>query len=168
MSFSSNPPQAPSMLLFGMENTASNYKLFKVNKSNTLAGLIEKFGPEEWAEILDRIDVKVSHSKQASFDKFNLKNTVDLFLRVLKCYILWIKFERSLPRINLPSKNAFDVLFSAQSVKTLPDKLKNPFNRKLELFNEIIDALQAKKVGLSKSECAPRVKNKTTSYSVSV
>ena len=97
MSFSSNPPQAPAMLLFGMENTASNYKLFKVNKSNTLAGLIEKFGPEEWAEILDRIDVKVSHSKQASFDKFNLKNTVDLVLRVLKCYILWIKIVTVLP-----------------------------------------------------------------------
>ena len=156
------PPQVPAMILFGMENTASSYKLFEVNKSDTLEDLIEKCGPEEWAGTQDRMDVKVSHSKQASFDKFNLKNTVDLILRVLKCDVLWIKFERSLPKINLPTKNAFDVLFSAQSMKTLPDKLENPFNQKLALFNEIIDVFKERKVGFSKSECTPRIKNQKT------
>ena len=35
MSFNSNPPQeAPAIILFGMENTANNYKLFEVNKSD--------------------------------------------------------------------------------------------------------------------------------------
>ena len=113
MASTRNPPQAPAMVLFGMENTANSYKLFEVNKSDTLEDLIEKCGPEEWGVTPDRIDVKVSHSKQAGFDKFNLKNTVDLVLRVLKCDVLWIKFERSLPKINLPTKNVFDVLFSA-------------------------------------------------------
>ena len=35
-----NPPQAPAMVLFGMENTASSYKLFEINKSDTLEDLI--------------------------------------------------------------------------------------------------------------------------------
>ena len=38
----------PVMILFGMENSACSYKLFAVNKSDTLEDLIEKFGPEEW------------------------------------------------------------------------------------------------------------------------
>jgi hypothetical protein len=162
MAATGGTPLVPAMILFGMENSASSFKLFEVNKSDTLEELLEKCGPEGWEGTLGSIEVKVAHSKQASFDKFNLKNTVDLILRVLKSDVLWIKFEKTFPKINLPTKNAFEVLFSAQNVKTLPDKLENPFTQKLILFNKVVDVFKEKKVGFSKSECAPKIKNRTT------
>ena len=140
---STGAPLVPVMILFGMENSACSYKLFAVNKSDTLEDLIEKFGPEEWGtQSSIAKGVKVAHSKHASYDKFNLKNTIDLILRVLKSDVLWIKCESSFPKISLPTKNAFEVLFSAQNVKTLPEMIENPFNQKLILFNKVLDVFK--------------------------
>ena len=94
---------------------------------------------------------------------FNLNNSVDLFLRVLKTDILWIRYEISLPQpAKVPIKNAFEVLRSAQVLKSLPEKLIDPFNQKLNLFNILIERLDDMKVGFAVSECAPRLRNKKT------
>ena len=104
---------------------------------------------------------KVSQSKSSPFDKFNLNNSVDLVLRVLKTDVLWIRFEKSLPPVSKQvSKNAFQLLYNAQSRKTLPAKLKDPFNQKMTLFNTAIDAFEEMGAKFSVAESAPRIKNR--------
>ena len=111
----------PVMFSFGMEYSVSYFWLVEVDRDETLAQVVDKFGPDDWGEISTHIWVKVSHSKSRTYDKFKLNNTVGLVLRVLKSDVLWIKFEKSLPP---PSKkvpkNAFKLFFNAQNRKTLP------------------------------------------------
>ena len=90
-------------------------------------------------------------------------NSVDLVLRVLKTDVLWIRYERTLPQpAKVPIKNAFEVLRLAQVQKALPDKIIDPFNQKLNLFNILIERFDEMKVGFGVSECAPRLRNKKT------
>ena len=63
MAATGGTPLVPAMILFGMENSASSFKLFEVNKSDTLEELLEKCGPEGWEGTLGSIEVKVAHSK---------------------------------------------------------------------------------------------------------
>ena len=152
------------MVKFGeTENTVASYRLFEVNRFDTLGEIVQKFGPENWGDLPpgDGIGVKVSHSKSASYDKFSLNNTMDLVLRVLKSDVLWIKYEKTQPaKPPFPTKNAFQVLFTAQNQKTLPQKIPNPFNQKLTLFNGVIDMFDEQEVGFSVSDCSPRIRNK--------
>ena len=109
----------PVMFSFGIEYNVSCFWLVEVDREETLAHLVNKFGPDDWGDISTHIWVKVSHSKSGTYDKFNLNNTVGLVLRVLKSDVLWIKFEKSLPP---PSKqvpkNAFKLFFNAQNKYT--------------------------------------------------
>ena len=77
------------MVTFGIENSSSSFRLFEVGRCDTLGKLMEKFGPDDWGDQDTNIIVKVSQSKTSSFDKFNLNNSVDLVLRVLKTNVLW-------------------------------------------------------------------------------
>ena len=153
----------PVMALFGQENSNTSFRLCEVAKCDTLGKVIEKFGPDDWGDADSDILVKVSHSKSSSFDKFHLNNSVDLVLRVLKTDVLWIRFEKPLPPpTKMPTKNAFEVLRSAQVLKFLPKKLSDPFNQKLSLFNTVVDKFKELNVGFSVDECAPRLRNKKT------
>ena len=105
----------PVMFSFGIEYSVSCFWLVEVDREETLAQLVDKFGPDDWGDISTHIWVKVSHSKSGTYDKFNLNNTVGLVLRVLKSDVLWIKFEKSLP----PPKNAFKLFFNAQNRKRI-------------------------------------------------
>ena len=74
-----------------------------------------------------------------------------------------MKFEKILPPPSkMPTKNAFEVLRSAQGQKYLPEKLSDPFNQKLSLFNTVVEKFKELKVGFSVDECAPRMRNKKT------
>ena len=70
----------PVMISFGIENNLETFRLYEVETKDTFHQLLQKFGPEDWENVLSSIQVKVSHSKAASFDKFNLRNTVDLVI----------------------------------------------------------------------------------------
>ena len=87
----------PVMISFGIENSVSCFRLVELGREETLAHLVDKFGPDDWGDIATLICVKVSHSKSGTYDKFNLNNNVGLVLRVIKSDVLWIKFEKSLP-----------------------------------------------------------------------
>ena len=155
----------PLMVSFGIENSLGVFRLYEIEPKETFQQLLLKFGPEDWEGGSSSIGVKVSHSKSASFDRFNLGNTVDLARRILKTDVLWVKFERT--AINqdphtLATKSAFQVLFNAQNRKTLPDKIANPFNQKLVLFNKVLSCWEAEKGRFSIEECSPRMKNKKT------
>ena len=72
-------------------------------------------------------------------------------------------FDKILPPPSkMPTKNAFEVLRSAQGQKYLPEKLSDPFNQKLSLFNTVVEKFKEQKVGVSVDECAPRMRNKKT------
>ena len=74
----------PVMFSFGIEYSVSCFWLVEVDREESLAQLVDKFGPDDWGDISTHIWVKVSHSKSGTYDKFNLKNTVGLVLCVLK------------------------------------------------------------------------------------
>ena len=152
----------PVMASFGSENSQTSFQLCEVSRCDTLGNLMTKFGPDDWGDESSRIVVKISQSKSSSFDKFHLNNSLDLILRILKTDILWIKFEKMLPQSNVATKNAFEVLRTAQASKTLPDKITDPFNQKLVLFNTVLDKFKEMKVGFNIAECAPRMRNKKT------
>lgn len=153
----------PVMALFGIENSHTSFRLCEVARCDTLGKVMEKYGPDDWGDEATNIVVKVSHSKSSSFDQFHLNNSVDLVLMVLKTDVLWMKFEKVLPPpTKMPTRNAFEVLCSAQAHKFLPEKLSDPFNQKLSLFNTVVDKFRELKVGFSVDECAPRLRNKKT------
>jgi hypothetical protein len=68
----------PLMASFGIENRLGVFRLYEIEPKETFQQLLLKFGPEEWEVGSSSIGVKVSNSKSASFDRFNLGNTVDL------------------------------------------------------------------------------------------
>ena len=151
----------PVMVSYGVENSHNSFQLSEVPGSYTLGKVLEIIGPDDWGGESAGIVVKVSNSKSSSYDKFSLSNSVDLVMRILKTDVLWVKFEKPLPP-KAPVKNAFDILRSAQVQKRLPEKLSDPFNQKLSLFNTVLDKFAELGVGFPVSECAPRLKNKKT------
>ena len=44
---------------------------------------------------MSSLTVKISATKSGGFDKFSLRNSVSLVLRVLKTDVLWIVFQKS-------------------------------------------------------------------------
>ena len=151
----------PVMVSYGVENSHNSFQLSEVPGSYTLGKVLEIIGPDDWGGETAGIVVKVSNLKSSSYDKFSLSNSVDLVMRILKTDVLWVKFEKPLPP-KAPVKNAFDILRSAQVQKRLPEKLSDPFNQKLSLFNTVLDKFAELGVGFPVSECAPRLKNKKT------
>ena len=91
-----------------------------------------------------------------------MTNSVSLVSRILKTDVIWIQYEKISTTNNLPLKNAFELLKVASNAKALPDKITNPINQKQELFNEVIEFLSDQEVLFSKSDCAPRLKNRKT------
>ena len=128
----------PVMVSYGVENNHNSFQLSEVPGSYTLGKVLEIIGPDDWGEESPGIVVKVSAAKSSSYDKFSLSNSVDLVMRILKTDVLWVKFVKPLPP-KAPIKNAFDILRSAQVQKRLPEKLSDPFNQKLSLFNTVLD-----------------------------
>ena len=105
------------MVSCGIENNNNSFKLLQVSGGDTFGKILESFVPDDWGDTSDII-VKASQSKSSSFDKFNLCNTVDLVMRILRTDVLWVKYEKMLPSLSkIPTKNAFDVLRTAQSQK---------------------------------------------------
>jgi hypothetical protein len=90
----------PVMISFGMESSSNSFSLFEVDRKEKLSDLVESHGPDDWGDLSTTIVTKVSQSKSSPFDKFNLNNSVDLVLRVLKTDVLWIRFEKSLPPVS--------------------------------------------------------------------
>ena len=108
--------------------------------------------PDDWGDISTSITTRVSQARSSIYDKYNLNNSVDLVLRVLKTYVLCIKLEKDLiPVFRKVAQNAFQVLFDAQNRTTLPAKLNNPFTQKLSLFNDTLDAFNEMGAKLSVS-----------------
>ena len=128
-----------------------------------LSQLLEKFGPNDWGDFPTSITTRVSQARSSTYDKFNLNNSVDLVLRILKTDVIWITFEKEIiPVSKKVTQNAFQVLFDAQNRTTLPAKLNNPFTQKLSLFNDTLDAFNEMGAKFSVSECAPRARNMKT------
>ena len=151
-----------SMLSFGNEGGLRSFKLYEVNKSESLGDLISQYGPENWGSDHSDVFVKISSSKSGGFDKFSTRNTVDLVVKVLKTDVLWVVFERSVTKSIPQVKNAFDLLKRAQVEKALPPKIESPINQKQELFNTIIDKFAGENVNFSATECAPKKKHQPT------
>ena len=152
---------APVMISFG-HHALHSFFLKEVEMCDTLGKLLDEFGPDTWSEGLDCVSVKVSSSRNGSYDKFNLQNTVCLVMKILKTDVLWIVFDKPVTVSTVPTRNAFDVLRGASDAKTLPEKIKNPVNEKAALFNEIIEEMKEKNVSFSVNSCAPRIKNRKT------
>ena len=68
----------------------------------------------------ENIKVKVSTARSGCYDKFGLKNSVQLVASILKVDVIWVIFEKVSPPITLPIKSAFDVLKSVANSKGLP------------------------------------------------
>ena len=126
-----------------------------------MGSVLLKEGPEGLTAD-SNILVKVSSSRSGCFDKFSLTNSVSLVSRFLKTDVIWIQFEKTATPVNLPLKNTFDMLKGASNAKSIPDKIISPTNQKQELFNKVIEFLSDEQILFSKSDCAPRVKNRQT------
>ena len=151
----------PAMVSFGNLGSLRSYQLCEVRAVDMLGDLVSQFGPESWCSNQSCISVRISTSKSGGFDKFSLRKSISLVMRVLKTDVLWIVFEKSDPK-PVELTNAFILLRQAQSTKSLPNKLEKPFNQKQVLFNDMVDIFDEKGVKFSHSECSPRMKHKST------
>ena len=151
----------PVMVAFG-HPPLHTFSLKEVLSEDTLETILEDYGPDTWGQNSNTAAVKVSSSRDGGYDKFNLRNTVNLVMKILKSDVIWIRFEKPTPVSSVPIKNAFDVLKNASNFKTLPKKIQNPVHEKAVLFNDLIDYLEENQVLFPLSACAPRVKNKKT------
>ena len=88
----------PVMLSFGKEGGLRSFKLQEGSRSDVLGDLVSLHGLEGWQSNEEEVSVKISSCKAGGFDKFSLKNTVSLVLRVLKTDVLWIVFEKNTAR----------------------------------------------------------------------
>ena len=154
-------PPVPVMVSFGNVGGLRSFQLLEVQDSDMLSDLVSQFEPENWSGENSSISVKISNTKMGGFDKFSLRNSISLVLRVLKADVLWIVFEKSVTK-PLEPKNAFLLLKQAQQGKVLPKKIEKPINQKQILFNNMIDNFEEKGVTFSHPECAPRMKHKST------
>ena len=149
----------PVMVSFG-HPPLHTFSLKEVDSDDSLEKILDDFGPDTWGQNLNIVAVKVSTSRDGSYDKFNLRNTVNLVMKILKSDVLWIRFEKSITVSSVPIKNAFDVLRNASNSKTLPKKIQNPVHE--ILFNDLMDFLEENQVLFPLPACAPRIKNKKT------
>ena len=153
----------PVMIRFlNLTGSQGSFHISEVDKTSRLGSVLQKEGEESWTADDSNIQVRVSSSRSGSFDKFSLTNSVSLVSRILKTDVIWVQYEKIATPNNLPLKNAFELLKVASKVKALPDKITNPINQKQELFNEVIKFLSDQEVLFSKSDCAPRLKNRKT------
>ena len=157
-------PTVPVMIRFlNLTGSQGSFRISEVDKTATLGSVLQKEGLESWSADDANIQVKVSSSRSGCFDKFSMTNSVSLVSRILKTDVIWIQYEKISTTNNLPLKNAFELLKVASYAKALPYKITNPINQKQELFNEVIEFLISdQEVLFSKSDCAPRLKNRKT------
>ena len=82
----------------------------------------------------------------------------------MKTDVVWVIFEKQnvLRTRSLPTRNAFELLKTAAGARGLPELIVKPFNQKQNLFNSVITFLSKEGVTFSKTDCAPRIKNKKT------
>lgn len=154
--------KVPVMLGFhNLTGSQTGFHISEVDKNATLGSVLLAEGPEDWTS-QDNMIVKVSPSRSGNYDKFSLTNSISLVSRILKTDVIWIIFEREVVPVTLPTRNAFEYLKNASSAKGLPEQILDPFNQKQELFNRVLAFFHGQDVQFSKSDCAPRLKNRKT------
>ena len=138
--------EVPLMVAISKTIAPPKYRCILVDKGKKFSTVYEEFS----AEIDETIDqtsttqplVKVSSSETSERKLFNSRISIDQAAKILRADFLWVTFEFPSPEIVPPpnTRNAFDVLRSAQSTKSsLPDKYKNPSNGTFQLFNKLVD-----------------------------
>ena len=116
----------PLMVSFGQQGLGS-FSLQEVWSGDTFLNLLEYFGPEVW-DVADSgsVTVQISNSRNGSFDKFNLKNTVGLAMKILKTDVLWVNFLKAIKSSNISVKNAFEIMKGASNSKLSLRSLRTP------------------------------------------
>ena len=82
----------PVMVSFG-HPPLHTFSLKEVESDDTLEKILDDFGPDTWGQNVNIVAVKVSTSRDGSYEKFNLRNTVNLVMKILKSDVLWIIFR---------------------------------------------------------------------------
>ena len=76
--------EVPVMLSFGNAGGLRNFQLHEVQSTALLDDVLDQCGPENWRSNMSSLTVKISATKSGGFDKFSLRNSVSLVLRVMK------------------------------------------------------------------------------------
>ena len=76
--------QVAAMVSFGNLGALRSFQLCEIQAGDLLGDIVSRFGPEGWCHDPSCISVKISITKSGGFDKFSLRNSISLVMRVLK------------------------------------------------------------------------------------
>ena len=143
--------EIPLMVSISKSIATAKYRCILADKQKKLSAVFEEFAAEH-DEALDTNTtpiVKVGTSEMGEQKPFNSRISVEQAAKMLNTDTLWVKFEFPADEVAPPlnTRNAFDVLRSAQSTKScLPEKYKNPSNGSFQLFNKLVDLCRESRV----------------------
>ena len=96
----------PVMVLFG-QKAMNNFSLKEGQKDDTFEKFLDYFWAQSWNEDCENVTATVSNTRNRSHDRFNLKTTVYLAMKVLKTDDLWVIYLKPVKSSSIPLKKCF-------------------------------------------------------------